>query len=262
MWPQFFGNERITNDGAYGMGRSHVASAMGQMDPQPESGYGYWSEATFTQPAARPAPLWSSASPFSSLFTGSGQVNNVPPGFSNGSTLNSQAWNRSSNCGFARQPQPDYLTGLTSSGNSFFGRIHNNSMGQEISALEEQFRDFKLKPQILSEQYKLAAAAGRKSRPRSRRPTSMQCVFCLSNGEDEKVYKSHVLKDPDGRVRCPVLRLYNCPVCNNYGGDYAHTIKYCPRNKPAYKCLIRKTGQGQADMPMRSRFQSPTLNRK
>lgn len=56
------------------------------------------------------------------------------------------------------------------------------------------------------------------------------CVFCKNNGESTSVYTSHVLKDSDGKVSCPVLRKYTCPVCGIYG-DEAHTIKYCPRNE-------------------------------
>ena len=55
------------------------------------------------------------------------------------------------------------------------------------------------------------------------------CVFCRNNGEDESVYTSHALKAPDGRVTCPVLRAYTCPLCHASGDD-AHTIKYCPTN--------------------------------
>eukprot|EP00800_Vazella_pourtalesii_P017956 TRINITY_DN5665_c1_g2_i1.p1 TRINITY_DN5665_c1_g2~~TRINITY_DN5665_c1_g2_i1.p1 ORF type:complete len:196 (+),score=12.28 TRINITY_DN5665_c1_g2_i1:123-710(+) len=55
------------------------------------------------------------------------------------------------------------------------------------------------------------------------------CVFCRNNGEDESVYTSHALKAPDGRVTCPVLRAYTCPLCHA-SGDEAHTIKYCPTN--------------------------------
>ena len=55
------------------------------------------------------------------------------------------------------------------------------------------------------------------------------CVFCKNNGEAESVYASHILKDDDGRVLCPILRAYTCPICGD-SGDTAHTIKYCPQN--------------------------------
>ena len=55
------------------------------------------------------------------------------------------------------------------------------------------------------------------------------CVFCKNNGEEESVYKQHVLKDADGKVKCPILKAYTCPICGAKG-EGAHTIKYCPQN--------------------------------
>eukprot|EP00090_Calanus_glacialis_P014479 TRINITY_DN23276_c0_g1_i1.p1 TRINITY_DN23276_c0_g1~~TRINITY_DN23276_c0_g1_i1.p1 ORF type:complete len:246 (-),score=59.36 TRINITY_DN23276_c0_g1_i1:455-1192(-) len=55
------------------------------------------------------------------------------------------------------------------------------------------------------------------------------CVFCKNNNESESVYGSHVLKDPEGKVVCPALYIYKCPICNNTGHD-AHTVKHCPYN--------------------------------
>lgn len=69
-----------------------------------------------------------------------------------------------------------------------------------------------------------------------RKPTSRSkqepkiCVFCRNNGAPEEVYGSHVLKTSDGRVLCPILRAYTCPLCSA-NGDNAHTIKYCPLSK-------------------------------
>lgn len=61
-------------------------------------------------------------------------------------------------------------------------------------------------------------------------PTNrVTCVFCRNNGEPLSVYGSHVLKDTYGRVTCPILRRYTCPICG-CSGDDAHTIKYCPMN--------------------------------
>ena len=60
-----------------------------------------------------------------------------------------------------------------------------------------------------------------------RRPTRKLCVFCRKNGEREAFYRSHCLKDGSGRVTCPVLQAYICPICGSHG-DSAHTIKYCP----------------------------------
>ena len=56
-------------------------------------------------------------------------------------------------------------------------------------------------------------------------------VFLLlqNNNETEAVYTSHVLKDPSGRVVCPALYVYVCPICHNTGHQ-AHTVKHCPYN--------------------------------
>jgi len=65
---------------------------------------------------------------------------------------------------------------------------------------------------------------------RQPRPQYNFCVFCKNNGEDEKFYMTHTLKDDSGLVRCPVLCNYVCPICGATG-KIAHTIRYCPKNK-------------------------------
>ncbi|XP_043919992.1 nanos homolog 1-like [Protopterus annectens] len=69
----------------------------------------------------------------------------------------------------------------------------------------------------------------RKTSGRSKQEPKI-CVFCRNNGAPEEVFGSHVLKSPDGRVLCPILRAYTCPLCSA-NGDNAHTIKYCPLSK-------------------------------
>ncbi|CAC5383367.1 NANOS1 [Mytilus coruscus] len=64
---------------------------------------------------------------------------------------------------------------------------------------------------------------------KNRKKIKTFCVFCKNNKESSPVYNSHVLKDPNGKVLCPVLRKYTCPVCGS-NGDNAHTVKYCPQN--------------------------------
>ncbi|XP_050320064.1 protein nanos [Bactrocera neohumeralis] len=54
------------------------------------------------------------------------------------------------------------------------------------------------------------------------------CVFCENNNEPEAVVKSHAVRDSLGRVLCPKLRTYICPICKA-SGDKAHTVKYCPQ---------------------------------
>lgn len=43
------------------------------------------------------------------------------------------------------------------------------------------------------------------------------------------MYLSHVLKDSEDRVVCPVLFQYKCDICGATNED-AHTVKHCPRN--------------------------------
>lgn len=62
------------------------------------------------------------------------------------------------------------------------------------------------------------------------KPEPKVCVFCRNNGAPEEVYGTHILKTADGRVLCPILRAYTCPLCAA-SGDNAHTIKYCPLSK-------------------------------
>jgi hypothetical protein len=61
-------------------------------------------------------------------------------------------------------------------------------------------------------------------------------VFCRNNGEKEQIYTSHTLKDASNHVACPILRLYQCPICHA-SGDQAHTIKYCPYAEKDSNCI-------------------------
>lgn len=71
------------------------------------------------------------------------------------------------------------------------------------------------------------------------------CVFCKQNGETKEFYFSHVLKDAKGKVVCPTLRDYVCPICGATGSS-AHTISYCPLNKEKannFRTLFSKVGK-------------------
>ncbi|KAM8916170.1 nanos homolog 1-like isoform 1-T2 [Spinachia spinachia] len=78
------------------------------------------------------------------------------------------------------------------------------------------------------------------------KPEPKVCVFCRNNGAPEEVYGTHILKTADGRVLCPILRAYTCPLCSA-NGDNAHTIKYCPlsREQPSQRAAKggRPTGK-------------------
>lgn len=56
------------------------------------------------------------------------------------------------------------------------------------------------------------------------------CIFCKNNKEPEEIYKSHVLKDSDGKTVCPILQKHVCPICSATG-EQAHTITYCKEFK-------------------------------
>ncbi|RVE56863.1 hypothetical protein OJAV_G00210460 [Oryzias javanicus] len=76
----------------------------------------------------------------------------------------------------------------------------------------------------------LLSAEGRREHAHRDKPEPRVCVFCRNNGAPEEVYGTHILKTGEGRVLCPILRAYTCPLCSA-NGDNAHTIKYCPLSR-------------------------------
>ncbi|XP_013873481.1 nanos homolog 1 [Austrofundulus limnaeus] len=84
--------------------------------------------------------------------------------------------------------------------------------------------------------FDLCAMERRRKQSQRAKPEPKVCVFCRNNGAPEEVYGTHILKAADGRVLCPILRAYTCPLCSA-NGDNAHTIKYCPlsREQPSQR---------------------------
>ncbi|XP_069686133.1 uncharacterized protein [Periplaneta americana] len=80
----------------------------------------------------------------------------------------------------------------------------------------------------VSESTGIPVMNSKQSKKKTKKPIQ-ECVFCKNNGEQASFYQRHVLKDSEGRVVCPILRAYICPICGA-NGDVAHTIKYCPKN--------------------------------
>lgn len=66
----------------------------------------------------------------------------------------------------------------------------------------------------------------RRSDPGKRSPVD-GCTFCKRNGESREYYQGHQLRDENGKLLCPILRAFVCPICGATGDD-AHTESYCP----------------------------------
>lgn len=49
------------------------------------------------------------------------------------------------------------------------------------------------------------------------------CRFCENNEEPAQVFNSHSLRDGAGRLTCPRLRKYVCPICHA-SGDNTHNF--------------------------------------
>lgn len=116
---------------------------------------------------------------------------------------------------------------------------HLEDEDRDLEKLTEMFKDFKLKPIQIQSRYSMSGSRNKRNKYKLKKPICVDCAFCKNNGENESVFKSHILKDPEGRVLCPVLRMYRCPICKNEGGDEAHTITYCPKRRSEHAAGLR-----------------------
>lgn len=114
---------------------------------------------------------------------------------------------------------PDFLTYP-----SILIQIHNERRNQQPKIEENKPKWFNQNSVYHSKK----TAAKKKVKGNGKKKQEDYCVFCKNNGVDEKIYKSHSVKDSKGRVLCPKLRSYQCPICGE-DGDNSHTLKYCPQ---------------------------------
>ncbi|CAM9490065.1 unnamed protein product [Lampetra planeri] len=119
--------------------------------------------------------------------------------------------------------------------------------------LQQQPREYQLFPQEQFTWSPIAAPRRQPSPPRFPSPepltldtifnesrSAIRCAFCYSNGASVRTCSSHALKDADGRVQCPVMRAYSCPLCGA-SGDWAHTISHCPTAREPQRKQILHT---------------------
>ena len=87
-----------------------------------------------------------------------------------------------------------------------------NNTGSCPSCEEEEQEPYSCSPYANA---KIAAVAVLRNQSRVQKP--VVCVFCRKNGESEEFYRKHTLKDGNGKVQCPVLRRFKCPLCDATG---------------------------------------------
>nr|CAJ28985.1 zinc finger protein [Platynereis dumerilii] len=152
---------------------------------------------------------------------------------------------------FVTEPPRERL-GSASTNDSLIDRhdFHLNGVESEFDYLDRrlctQQPEEKIKRPTRAEELMSTCSQARENllltitRSKHKAPTGKKniCVFCKTNGEGEVIYTSHVLKEKNGRVCCPILRAYKCPNCGAHG-DTAHTLKYCPLSVENQKRLRR-----------------------
>ncbi|KAF7378809.1 hypothetical protein HZH66_015043 [Vespula vulgaris] len=108
-----------------------------------------------------------------------------------------------------------------------------SKMDDVMEEFRHNGRDFEYCPDV--DDYPQPVPNIRRKKPK--KPLPNVCVFCRNNGVEEIYYRQHLIKYADGRVQCPVLRAYTCPICGATG-DTAHTVSHCPmrsKNSASYQ---------------------------
>lgn len=169
----------------------------------------------------------------------------------NSNSMNSGSNSNNGNNGGLQQHQSNLLNfNMSPSASSNHGILSalslssttgNSLQNQLLSASGKPLRSERLPSHIVEEIVKQAKIRRRNGGKKE------VCVFCRNNGEKEQIYTSHTLKDASNRVACPILRLYQCPICHA-SGDQAHTIKYCPYAEKDSNCikLFKENGRMSA----------------
>jgi trimeric autotransporter adhesin len=150
--------------------------------------------------------------------------------------LNSLQQQQQSNGLLSSQPSHSLMN------NSALSTSSNASLANQLlSASGKPLRSERLPSHVVEEIIKQAKIRRRMGGKKE------VCVFCRNNGEKEQIYTSHTLKDASNHVACPILRLYQCPICHA-SGDQAHTIKYCPYAEKDSTCikLFKENGRMSA----------------
>ena len=123
-------------------------------------------------------------------------------------------------------------------------RIRRKQLNESNSSVQQSL-DTTLNEESLFHLSKMSKSWYIQPKIRRRLPSAMECVFCKNNNERPEFYRSHILKDPESNIQCPVLRAYDCPICHNGGGPKAHTIRYCPLNKAGFQSKLEKLLRSQ-----------------